>query len=141
MLYAGVYQGFVTSIRNPGFQVDRLLAIDFAPSNVHYKDAKAGDFFRDLVERLYRTKGVRAAAVVYQDVAAIRPDSPAVHDDVKTAGVWTGEGFFDTLGIPILEGRAFQAADLRGPASVAVVNDVLAKHYWRARMPSASRSA
>ena len=130
MLYAGVYQGFVTSIRNPGFQVDRLLAIDFAPSNVHYKDAKAGDFFRDLVERLYRTKGVRAAAVVYQDVAAIRPDSPAVHDDVKTAGVWTGEGFFDTLGIPILEGRAFQAADLRGPASVAVVNDVLAKHYW-----------
>jgi len=130
MLYAGVYKGFVTSIRNPGFQVDRLLAIDFEPSNVHHKDARAEQFFRDLVERLYRTKGVRAAAVVYQDVATIRPDSPLAHDDVKTAGVWTGEGFFDTLGIPILEGRGFQTADLHGPASVAVVNDVLAKHYW-----------
>ena len=130
MLYAGVYKGFVSSIRNPGFQVDHLLAIDFEPSNVHYKDARAEQFFKDLVERLYRTKGVRAAAVVYQDVAAIRPDSPLAHDDVKTAGVWTGEGFFDTLGIPILEGRVFQAADLRGPVSVAIVNDVLAKHYW-----------
>jgi macrolide transport system ATP-binding/permease protein len=129
-LYAGVYKGFVTSIRNPGFQVDHLLAIDFEPSNVHYKDARADQFFKDLVERLYRTKGVRAAAVVYQDVATIRPDSPVVHDDVKTSGVWTGEGFFDTLGIPMLEGRAFQTADLRGSPSVAVVNDVLAKHYW-----------
>jgi macrolide transport system ATP-binding/permease protein len=130
VLYAGVYKGFVTSIRNPGFQVDHLLAIDFEPSNVHYKDARADQFFRDLLERLYRNKGVRAAAVLYQDVATIRPDSPLAHDDVKTSGVWTGEGFFDTLGIPILEGRAFQAADLRGSPSVAVVNDVLAKHYW-----------
>ncbi len=130
VLYVGVYKGFVNSVKNPGFQVERLLAIDFEPPKIHAKEAHAGQFFKDLVDRLNHTQGVKAAALDYQDFATIRPDSSVVHDNVKVSGVWIGERFFDALGIPILQGRAFQAADLRGAPAVAVINEPLAKRYW-----------
>ncbi len=129
-VYAGVYRGLVTSFRNPGYQVDHLLGIEFDPPTVHYKDARAEQFFKDLAVRLRSTKGVAAASIEYTDVAAIRPESPTVHDDVKTRGAWVDEGFFDTFGIPILRGRAFRKADLGPSPAVAIVNEVLVGHYW-----------
>lgn len=130
VLYTGVYKGFVASVRNPGFQVDHLLGIDFDPSTVHFKDARAKQFFRDLVARTRRATEVRAATLLYQDVAVIRPDSPLAHDDVRTSGVWGDEEFFETLGIPVVQGRVFQRADIAEKPSVAIVNEVLAKRYW-----------
>jgi predicted lysophospholipase L1 biosynthesis ABC-type transport system permease subunit len=40
------------------------------------------------------------------------------------------QGFFSTLGIQMLYGRDFTAADDTTGLSVAVVNDVIAKRYW-----------
>lgn len=130
VLYVGVYKGTVNSVKNPGFQVERLLSVEFEPPKIHAKEAPASQFFKDLVDRLNHTQGVKAAVVDYQDIATIRPDSSVVHDDVKVSGVWIGERFFEALGIPILQGRAFQAADLRGAPTVAVINEPLAKRYW-----------
>ena len=130
VLYAGVYKSLVTSFENPGFNVDRLLGVDFDPAVVHLKDQRASQFFRDLVGRLRIAKGVKAAALEYQDIAVIRPESPVAHDDAKTSGVWVDEGFFETLGIPLIEGRPFRSADLRTSPAVAIVNQVLVRHYW-----------
>ena len=130
VLYVGVYKGTVNSVKNPGFQVEHLLSVDFEPPKIHAKEARASQFFTDLVDRLNHTQGVKAAVVDYQDIATIRPDSSVVHDDVKVSGVWIGERFFEALGIPILQGRAFQSADLHGAPAVAVINEPLAKRYW-----------
>jgi putative ABC transport system permease protein len=40
------------------------------------------------------------------------------------------QGYFSTLGIDVREGRVFQAADLRGPPQVAVINEAFARKYW-----------
>ena len=40
------------------------------------------------------------------------------------------EGFFETMGIPILRGRGFRASDTADAPRVAVVNEHFAKHYW-----------
>jgi predicted permease len=130
VLYAGVYKGLVTDFENPGFEVDRLLGVSFDPAVVHLKDSRAPQFFRDLVGRLRMAKGVKAAALDYQDIAVIRPESPVVHDDVRTSGVWVDDGFFETLGIPLIEGRSFHSADLGTSPAVAIVNHVLVRHYW-----------
>ncbi|HEY6347621.1 MAG TPA: ABC transporter permease [Bryobacteraceae bacterium] len=129
-VYAGVYKSFVTSLRNPGFQVDHLMGVDFDPATTHLKDARAAQFFRDLVGRVRAARGVQTAALAYQDIAVIRPESPTARDDVKTSGVWVDEGFFDTLGIPLVEGRSFRASDLATSPTVAIVNDVLVRRYW-----------
>ena len=130
LVYAGAYQNLVRSFRNPGFEVDHLLAVDFDPATVHYKGTRAIGFFHDVATRLRSTSGVSAAALEYQDIASIRPDSPVAREDARTSGVWVDDGFFDTLGIPIAEGRGIRRADLRSAPTVAVVNDVLARHYW-----------
>jgi putative ABC transport system permease protein len=40
------------------------------------------------------------------------------------------EGYFETLGIPILRGRAFLSSDTPDSTRVAIVNEHFAKHYW-----------
>src|SRR5262249_13508749 len=40
------------------------------------------------------------------------------------------EGYFATMGIPVLRGRGFLVSDESDSPRVAVVNDAFAKHYW-----------
>ena len=40
------------------------------------------------------------------------------------------EGYFATMGIPIVRGRGFLASDTADAPRVAVVNEQFAKHYW-----------
>jgi putative ABC transport system permease protein len=44
-------------------------------------------------------------------------------------------GYFDTMGLPILQGRGFQPTDTQLEGGVAVVNETLANTYWRERNP------
>ncbi|MQA31102.1 MAG: FtsX-like permease family protein [Luteitalea sp.] len=44
-------------------------------------------------------------------------------------------GYFDTMGIPILQGRGFQPTDAVSEGGVAVVNETMANTYWRGRNP------
>ncbi len=38
--------------------------------------------------------------------------------------------YFATLGIPVLRGRPFSAADLKGGAPVVIISESTARHYW-----------
>jgi predicted permease len=40
------------------------------------------------------------------------------------------EGYFETMGIPILRGRGFLTSDAADAPRVAVVNEQFAKHFW-----------
>jgi len=44
-------------------------------------------------------------------------------------------GFFETIGIPILEGRGFESTDVGSGGRVAIVNETLANTYWKGRNP------
>jgi predicted permease len=44
-------------------------------------------------------------------------------------------GYFDTMGIPILQGRGFQPTDAVSAGGVAVVNETLANTYWKGWNP------
>jgi len=39
-------------------------------------------------------------------------------------------GYFEALGVPILEGRAFRAEESMGAAPVAIISDALARRFW-----------
>jgi hypothetical protein len=48
---------------------------------------------------------------------------------------------FETLGIPIVQGRGFTAADAASPGMVAVVNETLVKTFWKDVNPIGQRLA
>jgi putative ABC transport system permease protein len=48
-------------------------------------------------------------------------------------------GYFETMGIPILQGRGFQSTDAASREMVAVVNETLANTYWKGQNPIGRR--
>jgi len=52
---------------------------------------------------------------------------------IVTYGV--GPRFFETLRMPLLEGRDFSEADKEGAPPVVVINEAMAKHYFRDKDP------
>jgi predicted permease len=55
------------------------------------------------------------------------PDEPASTDYFQAVM----SDYFETMGIPIVQGRGFQPADAASPALVAVVNETFAKTFWK----------
>jgi putative ABC transport system permease protein len=66
---------------------------------------------------------------VVGDPAPDAANQPSAHYQI------TGSGFFETLGIPIVRGRAFGAADTATSMPVCVVSEAFVRRYARGRDP------
>lgn len=80
------------------------------------------------------------AATISHNTPLIISDSSCASADASTRPRRTGfdivaAGYFDTLGIPILRGRAFEARDRQGAPEAVVVNETLARRYWPQQNP------
>jgi predicted permease len=52
---------------------------------------------------------------------------------------WSSEGYFGAVGVPILRGRDFTAADLTRPGHVTIINETLARMYFPNEDPIGKR--
>jgi putative ABC transport system permease protein len=67
----------------------------------------------------------------------IAPEGASL-DPVEMASVLynvVSPGYFETLGIPLLRGRAFAAADRDGAVPVAIVDETMAARFWPGEEP------
>jgi macrolide transport system ATP-binding/permease protein len=124
-----------------GFAKDRLLMVKFDPRLVQYSAAQTQQFYKLLAERVRETPGVQSDALT-QNVPlgqdefyglAFVPDGfqmPPDRENFNSTMDTVDEGYFETMGIPILRGRSFLASDTGDAPRVAVVNERFAKHYW-----------
>jgi predicted permease len=130
---------FVSSLRkvngiDPGFQRDHVLVVRLEPKG---SDQKAPNALRlqrlylDLQEKVQAIPGVLAAGF-----AGISPTSPLQPRIVRTSDrrqfriSWTQvyPGYFDSLGVPILQGRDFGRFDIApGAPYVAIINERFAR--------------
>ena len=49
---------------------------------------------------------------------------------LRVASLLAGPGYFETLGVPLLRGRAFDDGDRVGSAPVAVINETMARRFF-----------
>jgi len=126
---------------DPGLVTENLISVEFDLSSAAYPERnQIANFYRELVQRIENKRGVQAVTFSTQqplsgnagnDPFAIegRRLDPA---NLTTAG-WqlVGPKYLQTLGIPIIEGRDFNAEDLApGAAPVAIINQKMAARHW-----------
>jgi ABC-type antimicrobial peptide transport system permease subunit len=55
---------------------------------------------------------------------------PGVSPDPEVTFIDVGPSFFETMGIPVLSGRAFSAADVTQKRQLAIISEAFAKRYY-----------
>jgi predicted permease len=134
--------------RGPGFRTDHRLLMTFDPGLAGYSDAETERFFEKLLDRSRSTPGVLSATVTQaipldpQAVVSMVGEGRPLPPDKENVVVWANrvdESYFDTLGVPILRGRAFLRTDTASSPRVAIVNQTLAEHYWPGEDPMGKR--
>ena len=134
---------FIRSLANVsrvdlGIKVDRVVTFAISPSLNGYQPARSAALFNRTVEELQALPGVSAVTSARVAVLAgnnwgnsvsVEGFKETPDTDDGAAFNMTGPGFFATLGIPLLAGREFTAADEGRSPKVAVVNEAFAKKF------------
>ncbi len=65
--------------------------------------------------------------------------TPQRDEQVSIERVIVSDGYFETMGIPVMSGRGITAQDRRDSQRVAVVNEAFARRYWPGQNPLGRR--
>ena len=125
----------------PGFQPDHLLVADIPVSQTAYaKPEQRFGFYDRLVDAAKVLPGVRVAgaatflpvsgggSVIHFNIQGRPPKSPS--EFIAAGYRAVTPGYFETLGVPLLKGRLFTAADRENAPAVCVINATMAKTYF-----------
>jgi putative ABC transport system permease protein len=132
-----------------GFQTAGVLTLEIHPSSLHGSDGeKVTQYYEELLGRLRRLPGVRIASAVRLlplatsmgdwglDVEGyVPPPGQRVKGDWQSAS----PGYFEAMGIPLLQGRLFTPADRLDAQPVMVVNRAMAAKFWPHQDPIGKR--
>jgi predicted permease len=120
-----------------GFDLDHGIVARFNVEPVRGPLAARLTFADRLVERIGEIPGVQSAAVAglvpLGGDALVASFHPAGRSDLpgtRPSTLSVGPRYFETLSIPIVEGREFDANDRDGTPAVAIVNQTFAKTYF-----------
>jgi predicted permease len=138
---ASMVQGFREQFaQGPGYRTDRLFVATLDAQMAHYSEDQTSRYYRDLLDATRQAAGVKSAAlggIPMQDAAlsvGIIPEGwqlqPNEHS-IATMCFYVSDGYFETMNIPILQGRDFRRSDGAGAPLVAVVNEQAARHFWK----------
>ena len=132
-----------------GFNPHNVLNLGFDPELQGYDQARAEAFFRELLDRARALPSVQSASLafsvplgIYNDGAKVYPEGQTLPPSERVSGAGfnrVSPGYFATLGMHILEGRAFTDADTTASLPVAVVNQTMAARLWPKRDPIGQR--
>ncbi len=124
-----------------GFERDNLLTVQFRlPNNKYAEDEQIVQFFDRMLERVAAVPGVLGVASA-QDLpftgdggrAPILADGvdPGADVQVPVAGLnFVNADYFGVMGIPLVAGRGFSAADRAGSMPATVVSRRVAEALW-----------
>jgi putative ABC transport system permease protein len=122
----------------PGFDSANLLTFDVRlPQYKYGQEFQQVNFFCELLDRAQSVPGVRSAALtlVLPLSGGESKNSFSIEGRPQEEAEWANlqvisAGYFRTMGIPLLHGRAFVEQDTRSTPQVAIINEGMARKYW-----------
>jgi predicted permease len=147
---AGLFARSLYNLRglDPGFVSDSLLQFSLDSSRSGYTRDRSVALAKTLQEELRTLPGVTSVSMAIvpamtdrQSTQTVRVQGyePADGEDMSPAINLVGPGYFETLGVPLVMGRAFGPSDDERAPLVAIVNQSMAKHFWPGQNPIGRR--
>ena len=129
-----------------GFSRDHRVAVNYSISTArHSTPAEMRDTYRDMLNRVRAVSGVISAGAIRdlpfrgdgELIGFVPPGVTASADGElpRATLMFTSDGFFSTMGIPLVAGRDLSQQDRLGAPIALVVNEALAKRYFPDRSP------
>lgn len=150
---AGLMLRTVYNLTNVDAGFDRSRLVTFAltlPAANYPQPPARSQMYQRLLAKLRAVPGVQAATAM----SGLPPNRPLNANDTDIDNYTAPpEGpyenvdyyqnvmtdYFETMGIPIVQGRSFQATDAASPGMVAVVNETLVNTFWKGQNPIGQR--
>jgi predicted permease len=142
LIVAGLFVRSLQNVQhtNLGFDPSHVLNISMDPREAGYDAVKGSQFLRNLIERVRTLPGVQSASIA----ASVPTGLYSYGAELKIAGyqqpkdesqISVGENcvspaYFETMSVPLLEGRDFHSSDDASAPHVAIINEAMAKKYW-----------
>lgn len=133
---------------DPGFDAHNVLTMRMSLTGSRFeKTSEVNGLLRDAVQRMEAVPGVVHAGAAYSlplegaygipfNIVGRTPGN-ARYDGRGWMSV--SPGYFDIFRIPVLRGRSFTDLDQAGAEPVAIINQALARQFWRNADPLGSR--
>jgi predicted permease len=130
---------------DPGFQPQGVLAAALRLGAHGYTEQSGMVFYRTLRQRLASLPGVESAACVSflplgfeggpSRGVSVEGYQPRPNEHMGVPYSIVSPGYFQTLRIPILEGRDFADRDDANAERVVVINQTMAQRFWPGQSP------
>src|SRR5688500_11151428 len=149
---AGLFLRTLDNLRrvDVGFNPQNLILFRVQPQLNRYDEKRTMELYGQLFERVAAVPGVRAVALTNPALltGSVNPTRIFVHGRAYPNSCETRDNinrlvvspnFFETLEIPIINGRGFTAADNASAPKVVLVNETAAKKYFPNENPIGQR--
>ena len=125
---------------DPGFRQQRVLTASLSLPHALYNSERTARFYDQLTANLSALHGVENAGAGsdlpwtgYNENLGgfiIEGKKPPPNQEFHARYHWATSGYFSALGIPLLEGRFFTAADKKDAPMTLIINHAMADRYW-----------
>jgi putative ABC transport system permease protein len=132
---------------NPGFDGENVVGAQVLLPTTKYRERQnLTRFYEDVIERLRQSPGVRSASAVstlpMSDVGMamalpfnVEGQQPPRNEDPLADVRIVAPGYFETMRIPLIEGRYLDERDADGAPRASVINQTMARRYFPDRSP------
>ena len=148
LIAAGLFARSLANLKSQplGFHGDRLLMVWTAPEQAGLRGRSVATLFASVPRRLESVPGVISASAsmvgLLEGVYSDEGGPVTVPGFVPRPGERGGArpnvvapGFFETVGMRLVEGRDFSAHDSETAPPVAVINQAMARYYFGRQIP------
>jgi putative ABC transport system permease protein len=124
---------------DPGIETEHVLSVTLALPLARYPEGSQIPFYDRLYERVSALPGVRATGAInilplssgyscdgFQIEGRLLPEGQNPCAEARSVST----RYFETMGIPVLSGRTFVAADSQTSPKVAVISRTMAQRHW-----------
>ena len=135
---------FVRSLQNlqttdTGVQMDNLVTFRLSPALSGYDNPRTVNLYNELLDRLRSTPGIKSAGHAgvsilsgdeWDSTTSVEGHQAKDGEDMQAFMNALSPGYFETMGIKLLDGRDFRSSDIVENPKIAIVNRKFAQHFF-----------